>query len=60
VDAPGVLSLVVLMLAIVAVFVFIPFVSNYAFRFVVAAYLIRLGTLIPRQTPDRINLVHVG
>jgi hypothetical protein len=56
----GVLSLVVLMLAIVAVFVFIPFVSNYAFRFVVAAYLIRLGTLIPRQTPDRINLVHVG
>ena len=50
-DAPGVGSLVVLMLAVAAVFIDIPIVSNYAFWFVIAAYLIRLLTAIPRQTP---------
>jgi hypothetical protein len=56
----GVVSLVVVMLAVAAVFCDIPFVSNYAFWFVIAAYMIRLLAAIPRQTPDRFPLVHVG
>jgi hypothetical protein len=56
----GVLSLLVMMLAVVAVFCEIPFVSNYAFWFVIAAYIIRLLVGIPRVTPNRIGLVHVG
>ena len=36
----GVLSLLVLMLAIVGVFILIPFVSNYAFWIAIAAYVI--------------------
>ena len=36
----GVLSLLVLMLAIVGVFILIPFVSNYAFWIAIAAYII--------------------
>ena len=36
----GVLSLLVLMLAVVGVFADIPFVSNYAFWVVIAAYVI--------------------
>ena len=39
--ATGVVSLLVLMLALVGVFVFIPFVSQYAFWVAVAAYFIR-------------------
>lgn len=38
-----VLSLVTLVIAILSVFVEIPIVSNYAFWFVVAAYLILAG-----------------
>jgi hypothetical protein len=38
---PGILSLFLLMLAIVGVFVEIPFVSHYAFWFAIAAYMIR-------------------
>jgi len=34
-----VVSLIVAMLALVAVFVYIPFVSEYAFWFMVAAYI---------------------
>jgi hypothetical protein len=36
----GVFSLLVLMLAVVGVFAYIPFVSNYAFWVVIAAYII--------------------
>jgi hypothetical protein len=38
VEAPGVLSLVVLMFSVVGVFVFIPFVSQYAFWVAVGAF----------------------
>jgi hypothetical protein len=41
VNPPGLLSLVVLMLAIVGVLVFILFVSQYAFWVAIAAYVIR-------------------
>jgi hypothetical protein len=37
----GILSLLILILGVVAVFVEIPFVSNYAFWFAVAAFIIR-------------------
>jgi hypothetical protein len=37
----GILSLVILILALVGVFVEIPFVSNYAFWIAIAAYIIR-------------------
>jgi len=38
-----VVSLVVALLAVVAVFVYIPFVSDYAFWFMVAAYVMLAG-----------------
>ena len=41
------LSLLLLGLAIVGVFIEIPFVSNYAFWFAIAAYFIRIATKIP-------------
>ena len=40
-DSPGVLSLLLLGLAVVGVFIEIPFVSQYAFWVAVAAYIIR-------------------
>lgn len=39
-ESAGVLSLLLLMLAVVGVFIGIPFVSNYAFWFAIAAYMI--------------------
>jgi hypothetical protein len=39
-----VLSLVLVILAVVGVFIEIPLVSNYAFWFAVAAYIILAGT----------------
>ena len=47
------LSLVVLGLAVVGVFVEIPFVSNYAFWVAVAAYFIRFVTRLPRPLTVR-------
>ncbi len=38
-----VISLIVALLAVVAVFVYIPFVSAYAFWFMVAAYIMLAG-----------------
>ena len=38
-----VISLIVALLALVAVFVYIPFVSEYAFWFMVAAYIMLAG-----------------
>jgi hypothetical protein len=40
VESAGVLSLLLLMLAVVGIFIGIPFVSNYAFWFAIAAYFI--------------------
>ena len=45
----GVMSLFLLMLAVVGVFIEIPWVSNYAFWVAVLAYLIRVATRIPPQ-----------
>jgi hypothetical protein len=59
-NVSGIVSLILLGLAVAGCFADIPFVSNYAFWFVIAAYLIRLLAAIPRQTPDRFPLVHVG
>jgi hypothetical protein len=55
---PGIISLFLLMLAIVGVFIEIPVVSNYAFWFAVAAYIIRLMVQIPHRAPERIGLVN--
>ena len=52
-----VLSLLLLGLAVVGVFIEIPFVSNYAFWFAIAAYVIRLLVQIPHRVPHRIGLV---
>jgi hypothetical protein len=53
----GALSVLVMMLAVVGVFIEIPFVSNYAFWFVIAAYMIRLMVAIPGNMPLRIGTV---
>ena len=53
-----VLSLLLLGLAVVGVFIEIPFVSNYAFWFAVAAYIIRLLVGIPHRAPVRIGLIN--
>jgi hypothetical protein len=55
---PGILSLLLLGLAVVGVFIQIPFVSNYAFWFAVAAYIIRLLVQIPHRAPVRIGLIN--
>jgi hypothetical protein len=49
VDAAGLFSLILMMLAVVGVFVNIPVVSNFAFWVAIAAYLIRVATRIPPQ-----------
>jgi hypothetical protein len=41
------LSLLLLVLAVVGVFIGIPFVSQYAFWVAIAAYCIRMATKIP-------------
>jgi hypothetical protein len=56
----GILSLLLLGLAVVGVFIEIPFVSRYVFWVAIAAYTIRLLVGIPRVTPNRIGLIHVG
>ena len=53
---PGILSLILLGLAIVGVFINIPIVSNYAFWFVIAAFMIRLLVVIPDNVPHRIGV----
>ena len=56
-ESAGVLSLLLLGFAVVGVFIEIPFVSRYAFWFVIAAYIIRLLVGIPHRAPIRIGLV---
>jgi hypothetical protein len=53
----GVLSLLLLGIAVVGVFIEIPFVSNYAFWVAIAAYMIRLMVTIPGYIPHRIGTV---
>jgi uncharacterized protein (DUF983 family) len=55
VDPAGVLSLLLLGLAVVGVFIEIPFVSNYAFWVAIAAYFIRIATKIPKQPTIRVS-----
>src|SRR5215467_11309966 len=50
---PGILSLLLLGLAVVGVFIDIPFVSNYAFWVAIAAYIIRPATRLPTQRTIR-------
>ena len=47
-ESAGMLSRLVLGLAVVGVFIEIPFVSKYAFWVAIAAYFIRFVTRIPR------------
>ncbi len=42
-----VISLIIALLAVVAVFVYIPFASDYAFWFMVAAYVMLAGHRAP-------------
>ena len=42
------LSLLLLVLAVVGVFIDIPFVSQYAFWVAIAAYFIRIATKMPK------------
>ena len=50
-----VLSLLLLGLAVVGVFLEIPVVSNFAFWFLIAAFMIRLLVVIPPNVPQRIG-----
>ena len=52
-ESAQVLSLLLLGLAVVGVFIEIPFVSNYAFWFAIVAYILRLVTVIPKQDSIR-------
>jgi hypothetical protein len=45
-----VISLVVVGLAVVAVFVYIPFVSDYAFWFALAGYIMLAGYRVPPKS----------
>jgi hypothetical protein len=60
VNWPGVLSLFVLMLAVVGVFIDIPVVSNYAFWFAIAAYIMRDWTFRSLVWPGILSLVVLG
>jgi hypothetical protein len=51
----GLLSLLVFGLAVVGVFACLPFVSNYAYWFVIAAFMIRLFAHIPYNVPQRVG-----
>jgi hypothetical protein len=58
VSPAGVLSLLLLMLAVVGVFILIPFVSNYAFWVAVAAYVIlNWGAATGANLPGIISLL---
>jgi hypothetical protein len=52
----GVLSLLVFGFAVAGVFIEIPIVSNYAFWFLVAAFMIRLLVDIPPRIPQRVGV----
>ena len=51
----GLLSLIVMTLAVAGVFIEIPVVSNYAYWFVIAAFMLRLLVNIPGRIPQRVG-----
>jgi hypothetical protein len=51
----GLISLVVAGFAVAGVFIDIPIVSNYAYWFVIAAFMIRLLAHIPFNAPQRVG-----
>ena len=51
----GLLSLVVAGFAVAGVFIEIPIVSNYAYWFVIAAFMLRLLVNIPGRIPQRVG-----
>jgi hypothetical protein len=53
----GVISLLAMLFALAGVFVNIPIVSNYAFWFVILAYVFRILAVIPGRIPNRIGVV---
>jgi hypothetical protein len=57
---PGILSLLLLMLGVVGVFIEIPFVSNYAFWFAIAAYIIRDWTFNRLLFAGMLSLLIMG
>jgi hypothetical protein len=52
----GLLSLLVAGFAVAGVFIDIPIVSNYAFWFVIAAFMLRLFANIPANIPQRVGV----
>ena len=58
-ESAQVLSLLLLGLAVVGVFIEIPFVSQYAFRVAIAAYILRLVTKIPTPPPTSVRVACV-
>jgi hypothetical protein len=52
----GLISLLVAGFAVVAVFACIPIVSDYAYWFVIAAFMIRLLVNIPNRIPQRVGV----
>jgi uncharacterized protein (DUF983 family) len=59
-NLPGIFSLLLLALAVVGVFIEIPFVSNYAFWFAVAAYMIRDWTFNRLLWAGMLSLLVIG
>jgi hypothetical protein len=51
----GLISLLVALFAVVGVFIEIPFVSNYAFWVLIAAFMLRLFVTIPPNAPVRVG-----
>jgi hypothetical protein len=51
----GLFSLLVAGFAVAAVFICIPIVSNYAYWFVIAAFMLRLFANIPNRIPQRVG-----
>jgi hypothetical protein len=51
----GLISLLVALFAVAGVFIEIPIVSNYAYWFVIAAFMIRLLAHIPFRAPQRVG-----
>ena len=51
----GLISLLVALFAVAGVFIEIPIVSNYAYWFVIAAFMLRLLVNIPFNAPQRVG-----
>ena len=51
----GLISLLVALFAVAGIFIEIPIVSNYAFWFLIAAFMLRLFVTIPPNAPVRVG-----